>query len=237
MKRIILVAICALLTFCLLSCAAREQAAPSEEAAETPVLGRWTINTETAPHISGADKALYEKAYDKNEGIDILTPIAEVATQVVAGTNHCYLCCCYDDGDGAGWYFLTIFEDLQGDAETISLTELDIMDVKTIDNPEAAVVGDWEINNSEGTVLPGEAQEAFNKAMDGFVGVGYSPIALLATQPVSGTNYRILCSGTTVTAEPVTSVYLLDIYADLNGNAEITDIKTVDIVKYADANS
>ena len=61
------------------------------------------------------------------------------------------------------------------------------------------------------------------------------PVALLGTQIVSGTNYRILCSGTTVTADPVTSLYVVDVYEDLQGAAEVKDIQLIDLTKYAGA--
>ena len=38
----------------------------------------------------------------------------------------------------------------------------------------------------------------FDKAMEGWDGVNYVPVALAATQVVSGTNYCIVCESTAV---------------------------------------
>jgi hypothetical protein len=51
---------------------------------------------------------------------------------------------------------------------------------------------------TEDAVLTEEAQSAFDKAMEGLVGVNYTPLALLGTQLVSGTNYSFLCEAAVV---------------------------------------
>ena len=61
---------------------------------------------------------------------------------------------------------------------------------------EEKIVGGWE-EVKDGTITP-ELQELFNKAMEGFTGVGYTPVELLETQIVSGTNYRFLCDSQVV---------------------------------------
>ena len=60
--------------------------------------------------------------------------------------------------------------------------------------------------------------------MEGLLGVKYEPLALLSTQLVSGTNYCFLCEGTTVTPGEPASLYLVKVYADLQGGAEILEI-------------
>lgn len=72
-----------------------------------------------------------------------------------------------------------------------------------------------------------EAQAAFDKALEGFVGVDYEPIDLLATQVVAGTNYCFLCRSTVVVPDAVPSYSLVYIYEDLQGNAEILGIKDI----------
>ena len=49
--------------------------------------------------------------------------------------------------------------------------------------------GSWQETDSP--ALTEEALAAFDTATDGLVGVDYVPVALLSTQVVSGTNYRI----------------------------------------------
>ncbi len=87
-----------------------------------------------------------------------------------------------------------------------------------------AVVGGWV--QPESSALTPEAQAAFDKAMEGLVGVSYKPLELLGTQVVAGTNYRILCEATVVYpgAEPYLAV--VTIYQDLDGNASVLGIST-----------
>ena len=78
-------------------------------------------------------------------------------------------------------------------------------------------VGSWALNDS--AELSADAQKAFDKAMEGLVGVNYSPAALLGTQLVSGMNYCVLCESTVVYPDAQPYWALVYIYADLQGNA------------------
>lgn len=76
--------------------------------------------------------------------------------------------------------------------------------------------------------IPEEAMTAFNKAMEGFAGVGYVPAALLGTQVVAGTNYLFLCKATPVIPDPVPYWATVTVYAALDGSAEILHIGTIE---------
>lgn len=58
------------------------------------------------------------------------------------------------------------------------------------------------------------------------LGVEYTPLAV-ATQLVSGTNYRFLCEAKAVIPEPVAYNALVTIHSPLNGDPVITEIKRV----------
>lgn len=85
-------------------------------------------------------------------------------------------------------------------------------------------VGGWEIIPHEVEELPEDAQAAFDKAVEGLVGAKYTPVALMATQLVAGTNYCILCQVSPVVPNPELKWALVYIYADLQGNAEIMNV-------------
>lgn len=93
-------------------------------------------------------------------------------------------------------------------------------------------VGGWTLNDSFS--ISAEAQQAFDKAMEGLVGVNYQPIGLLGTQLVSGTNYSFLCEASVVypNAQPYYAV--VTVYADLQGKAEVRNIVVLDIGKIAE---
>ena len=85
------------------------------------------------------------------------------------------------------------------------------------------LAGGWQ--KPESTELTDEAKAAFEKATEGLVGVDYKPVALLGTQVVAGTNYRILCEATVVYPGAETKEVVMTIYEDLDGNASILSIE------------
>jgi len=98
---------------------------------------------------------------------------------------------------------------------------------------ETSAVGGWTLNESG--ELSAEAKAAFDKAAEGLVGVNYTPVALLGTQLVSGTNYSILAEATVVYpgAEPYYAV--ITVYEDLQGKTEIRNIAALDLGKIAES--
>ena len=93
--------------------------------------------------------------------------------------------------------------------------------------------GGWEIPVTEANALTEEAQAAFDKATEQLMGVNYTPVALLATQVVAGTNYCILCQATAVVPDAKPYWTLLYLYADLEGNVEILNIYDLYIGRHA----
>lgn len=97
----------------------------------------------------------------------------------------------------------------------------------------APAVGGW--TPAEGADMTEDAQAAFDKAMEGFVGVNYVPVALLATQLVSGMNYCILCEATVVYPDARPYYALVYVYRDTQGKAEISRILPVDLGDVAES--
>ena len=84
----------------------------------------------------------------------------------------------------------------------------------------AELAGGWTGWNF--TITP-EAKAVFEKALQGFTGVGYTPLAF-ATQMVSGTNYCFLCQGKVVYPGAPEIAVKLYIYQPLQGDPHITQI-------------
>ena len=95
------------------------------------------------------------------------------------------------------------------------------------------MVGGWENVPCEAGTLPEDAQATFDKAREGLVGAVYTPVALLSTQVVAGTNYCILCQIAPVVPDPVPVWALVYLYADLQGNVEITNVYELYIANHA----
>ncbi|MBR3128100.1 MAG: hypothetical protein IKF35_07595 [Solobacterium sp.] len=98
--------------------------------------------------------------------------------------------------------------------------------------PELAgeATGAWEVyKDAFGKNLTDDDKAHFEAAMEGLTGVGYTPVAVLARQVVSGENTAYLALGTTVTETPVTDFYVVVVYNNLQGGSEILSIKKIDL--------
>lgn len=93
---------------------------------------------------------------------------------------------------------------------------------------KGAVTGGWELADNEAADLPAEVREAFDKATEKYTDAELKPVAYIASQVVAGMNYMILCEAETAGEGQSVSYQMVIIYADLEGNAEITHITNVD---------
>ena len=126
-----------------------------------------------------------------------------------------------------------VFEDLENNhkSEIKDVAEFNIndyLDRKGSTTPEG-LMGGWQDASELPNMLTDEENEVFEKALDGIVGVSYTPVAKLASQVVAGTNYAFLALGTSVTVQPITHLYVINIYADLQGNATLNNICGIDL--------
>ena len=71
-----------------------------------------------------------------------------------------------------------------------------------------------------------EAEAAFKSAMNGFVGVNYTPVAF-AQQVVAGMNYSFFCNAKVVYPNAPNEAAIVNIYQPLNGPAHITQIQRI----------
>lgn len=97
------------------------------------------------------------------------------------------------------------------------------------------ITGGWELTKNDAASLPEDVQEAFDKATEKHTGSELIPVAYVSEQIVAGTNHMILCEAKTTTAEPATSYQMIVIYADLEGNAELTEVKDFELSAYTEA--
>lgn len=83
---------------------------------------------------------------------------------------------------------------------------------------QKTVVGGWSPYRD----LTPEDLKIFNEALDGFVGVQYTPVSV-STQVVNGTNYRFKCTAAIPPSE-VEWEAIIEIYQPLDGKPHITSI-------------
>ncbi len=73
-------------------------------------------------------------------------------------------------------------------------------------------------------VVSDEARAVFKQAINGLVGVTYTPVAF-ASQVVAGLNYSFLCNAAGVYPGGVNQAAIIDIYQAPNGIPKITEVR------------
>lgn len=191
---------------------------------DMPIVGGWSMNE---GHFSPKDNQEAMEAFQKaTNGLTGYSyeVISVLGSQVVGGTNYAYLCKGKMVVPDASPVYLLLYvnEDLSGNAEILGTKDI-------FSGSEEGMTGGFSLN-TESTELKENTKvnTAFEKALEGFTGVSYEPIAYLGSQVVSGTNYAVLCFEKASTASSETKLSILTIYEDLEGKAEILSTEEVD---------
>ncbi len=216
-----------------------EQVEPAPEEVPTEkeqLAGGWTVTPETMASLSEEEQETFAKATAEYVGAK-LEPVTVVATQLVAGTNYAYLCKVtpVTADPTAHWAIAVVYADLEGNASVTGVSDIDLADIKVASDAQdsSELVGAWEVREpSNAAVLAEDAHEAFAKASKNYDGVNLAPVAQLGTQVVAGTNYLVLCQGAPVIQNAKPTLYVAQVYADLEGNAEFTSVQPLDLLAY-----
>lgn len=107
-------------------------------------------------------------------------------------------------------------------AETTTLAETTDAAAQT-----DTITGGW--NRPESPEITSDLEELCRKALDGMTGVSYTPAALLSTQVVAGTNYRILFRAAAAVPDSEEVYAIGTIYEDLDGNATLEDLQMTSV--------
>ena len=200
------------LAVCLTSCDDEEKT--GSEVGE--IVGGWS-NPDSVKVTDDAANAL-KKATEKLAG-GTYEPIACLATQVVAGTNYRLLCTFTPatEGADASYTIVTVYEDLEGNAE---ITEVLTSDAK-VNVTKEAIDGGWVA--PENPDVTEEAGKALQASVANLVGAQYNPVALLGTQVVAGTNYCLLCEVTPVVENPETHYSVVTVYEGTDGTTSVVE--------------
>ena len=209
----------------------RYAAKDKEDSEDEPVAGGWEFSAECVPNIGPVVQTVFNEAVEGLSGSNI-TPVDVISIQKDEGTNLAYLCIVEPVVPDAvpHWAVATIFVGRDYSVELRGFKDIDPADVAILEEiPESGLPGGWHstVDDIERDLSGGLAE-----ALSDLVGVVYSPIAVLGTQTVAGTNYRILAYGTLVTADPVTNLYVIDVYEDLDGETEVTAVDAFDLLAY-----
>ena len=186
---------------------------------ETPMMpGGWTVDLDQTPAmLPEADQNIFDQA-----ALDGYTLIYTLATQVVAGTNYAFLA-----RNDEGWAIIKVYRDLKGNVTVAGINAIDVQNILTAQEAlPADLVGGWAVHGTgKPPMLPAEEAEAAYETANIAAERNLKPIALLATQLVAGTNYKVL-------AEENGALYVVTVYQPLTGDAAITEALPLDLLAY-----
>ena len=239
MKKILAVAFAIMMVFCFAACVSSDEA-ESQEPAETQeqdageMVGGWEIAADPAPaELPDEVNAAFEN-FKGNYGDDLI-PMAYYGNQVTDGMNYGLLCKSKSDNE---LQTVILHQNTNGNVDDSIINTFNIGDYTQGEGADVSAepaAGGWQVAEDYTTAeIPKEAFEAYDAATAELDGNELHPMAYLGSQLVAGTNYALLCHSTTVTAEPVSSIQVVTVYEDLDGNCQVTNIYTLDMASFAE---
>ncbi len=234
MKKILAIVFAVAMVFCFAACGSSEQVDTEEATEAEAVVGGWAIPED--PTVAKLPDDV-QKAMDnfvENYGDDLI-PMAYYGNQVTEGMNYGLVCKSKTDNV---LQTVILQQQSNGNVDGAIINTFNVGDYTQgdgADPPAEPLDGGWSVAEDYTTAeLPDEVQSAFEKGTEGFVGNELVPMAYLGSQVVAGTNYALLCHSTLVTAEPISSIQVVTIYEDLDGNCSVTNINTLDLASFAE---
>lgn len=205
------------------------------QAADEQLAGGWAINTEAPDVLTDDERALFEKAAADYADAK-LEPITVLATQLVSGTNYAFLCkATHASETTAHWAIAVVYNDLEGNATITSENDIELGNIATAKDAKdtTGFTGAWAVRDpANAIVLSEDAENAFSIAYDKYKGVDLTPMVELGSQVVAGTNYLVLCQAITGEDNPAEQLYIAQLYANLEGDAEFTSVEPFDLLAY-----
>lgn len=246
MKKILAIIFAVTMVFCFTACGSsdsssepaddQETTAAEEEATaeDGPVSGGWEVVADPAEaELPDEVKAAFDN-FSENYGDDFV-PMAYYGYQVTEGMNYGILGKSKADNELQTLVLIKNPKYEAVDAIINTFNIADYTDGSGADVSAEALDGGWQVADDYTTAeIPKEAFEAYDAATAELTGNDLHPMAYLGSQVVAGTNYAFLCHSSLVTAEPVTSIQVVTVYEDLEGNCEVLNINTLDLASFAE---
>jgi hypothetical protein len=214
MKKILVVLFCMLVLTVGISAQDKNQ---EKNTSEVNLIGGWTPYS---CNISSEATKIFDTVIKNVEGVKY-TPVA-VATQLVSGKNYSFFCnanvVAPRSANEAA--MVLIYAPLNDSPRLISITPLSHKEKTAL---ELTLVGGWKPYSCD---ISAETKEVFDKALNGLLGVKYTPVAV-ATQLVSGKNYSFFCNSNVVAPRSANEAAVILIYAALDKPPHIISITPV----------
>ena len=219
MKRIIITLLVVLVMMTAAACRGQDEKKEESASAKAADVTAADMTEEgkdaASPMITDEIKTLFI-ALNKERAADAaLTPVALVSVETAgAGTDRLILCK-MKSGSLYHYALVTIREE-NNEPGVLTISKCGLSAPEPYD-PENPVSGGW--GEPESPALTDAVKLAVEKACKGLDDKSYEPIAYVGMQVVAGYNYHVLCRDT---SSDKPSYVILEIYSDLDGNAEIT---------------
>lgn len=187
-------------------------------------VGGWSVPKDTK--ITEEELKIFNKAIEGLTGVGY-EPVAYLGSQVVAGTNHCFLCKSTVIYPGATnrYTLVYIYEKFDGTEEILKFEDVTLPG--TADADGTPIVGGWRY--TENPEADDNVTEVVGKATVKLLGAEYEPVANIGSQVVAGINHAVLCRITAVTPDADAGYSLVYIYEDLEGNCEVTGTADIEL--------
>ena len=185
-------------------------------------VGGWTIPADSK--ITDEEFAIFNKGIEGLVGVEY-EPVAYLGSQLVAGTNHCFLCkaTVVYPGTTPQYKLVYIYEKLDGTEEILNIADIELPGAGDADsNP---IPGGWSY--ADDPSVDEKTASVVDKATEKLLGAEYEPVAYIGSQVVAGMNHAVLCRITAISPDAEDGYALLYIYEDLNGGFEILEINEI----------
>ena len=199
--------------------------------------GSWRINGRTGSYLTKAEKKVFDQAVKELTGVTY-TPVFTLATQVAAGTHYAFFCKAVSvtASPRTSWEILIVSENTKGKCKILKVNSFNYKKIRTRKSAYLAGGDDggWVCNNKKvkSSGVPSAAKKALRKATEDYEGLSLTPLVLLGSQVVAGTNYKYLCLGTASDQNATTCLYEVVVCEDTKGGCTITDCNIIDLPGY-----
>ena len=151
-------------------------------------VGGWSVPQDT--QITEEELKIFNKAIEGLTGVGY-EPVAYLGSQVVAGTNHCFLCKSTVIYPGATnrYTLVYIYEKFDGTEEILKFEDVTLPG--TADADGTPIAGGWRY--TENPEVDDNVAEVVDKATGKLLGAEYEPVAYIGSQVVAGMNHAVLC--------------------------------------------
>ena len=198
---------------------------------ENTLTGGWeTVLSNRVNDLSEEDIYNFNNAI-KDYSKEKLEVVALLGKQVVAGTNYMFLA-----KSDSKYKIVIVYTDLEGVSKVSKVIDFNYVDYvnKNSDGISEQLSGGWytESANTEYKLEDEKVESLFESATSTLAGMEFKPLLVVGKQIVAGTNYAIVCYGQATVPNATTGIYLMTLYAKLDGTSEITGIAYIDLSQY-----